>query len=509
MMSRWAIVGFGVLSGLVAGLALTLAQALARLWLGVAPPAELVGDRVAPLLSISQFFTLLRVFRGYDQLKQFGIGAGTLGQLAIAVLIGVGYAWLRARNARRSAVGLALVVGTVWLLAVAGLWPVLPTSYRGLPPGPARAVTMILMAASLALFAVTLAVALRLLTGRPAQSGAPSAARRALLTGGAGAGLALATGGVGTVLYRRATFDYDGTEYNGPGIQPIAPNDKFYVVTKNVIDPRVRASLWRLDIGGAVTRPRVLRLPDLRALPAVTQETTLMCISNPVGRGLESNALWTGVPLRDLIAQAGPTDGVVEVLLAAVDGYTDTFSIAKALEPTTLIAYEMNGEPLPQRHGFPARIIVPGLFGEKNVKWVTRIDLVTEETKGFYERQGWGPNFVIPTRSRFTEPNFAQPLRAGAPITLRGTALAGDRGIAKVEVSTDDGASWQQAALEYSSSPLAWVLWRYDWQPPQPGEYNLLVRATDRTGALQTAERRASPPQGATGYHRVTARVVP
>ncbi|MGH8886298.1 MAG: molybdopterin-dependent oxidoreductase [Egibacteraceae bacterium] len=506
-MTRGKTFGIGALCGLVAGLALTLAQALARLWLGVAPPAELLGDRVAPLLSIDQFFTLLRVFRGYDRLKQLGVGSGTLGQIAVAMLVGAGYAWLRARDTRRSASVLALAVGALWLLAVAVLWPVLPTSFRGLPPGPARLVTMLVMAASFALFAAVLAAALRPVTGRPAQAGAPSATRRALLTGGTGAGLVLATGGVGSVLYRQATFDYDGTEYNGPGLQPITPNDKFYVVTKNVIDPRVRASAWRLDVGGAVARPRTYGLADLRALPAVSQETTLMCISNRVGGGLESNARWTGVPLRDLITQAGPADGVVEVLLTAVDGYTDTFSIAKAMEPTTLVAYEMNGEPLPQRHGFPARIIVPGLFGEKHVKWLTRVDLVTEDTKGFYERQGWGPSFVVPTRARFTEPDLSRPLNAGVPVTLRGTALAGDRGVAKVEVSTDDGASWQQAALEYSSSPLAWALWRYDWQPAQPGAYGLLVRATDRTGAPQTAQRRPSPPQGATGYHRVTAHV--
>lgn len=506
-MSRWKTLGIGALSGLVAGLALTLTQALARLCLGVAPPAELLGDRVAPLLSIEQFFTLLRVFRGYDRLKQFGVGAGTLGQLAIAVLVGAGYAMLRAR--RRSASGLALVVGALWLLAMIVLWPVLPASFSGLPPGLARFVTMVVTAFSFALFAAVLAVTFRLMTGRSGRYSAPSVTRRALLVSGTGAGLALATGGVGSVLYRRATFDYDGMEYNGPGIQPITPNNKFYVVTKNVVDPQVRATLWRLTIGGAVDQPRTYDLADVRAMPAVSQETTLMCISNRVGGGLESNARWTGVPLRDLIAQAGPVDGVVEVLVSAVDGYTDTFSITKAMEPTTLLAYEMNGEPLPHRHGFPARIIVPGLFGEKNVKWVTRVDLVTEESKGFYERQGWGPSFVVPTRSRFTEPDLSRPLKAGTPVTLRGTALAGDRGVAKVEVSIDDGTSWQTAELEYSGSPLAWALWRYDWQPAQPGEYGLAVRATDRTGAVQTAQRRPSPPQGATGYHRVTARVVP
>ncbi|MBA3281848.1 MAG: molybdopterin-dependent oxidoreductase [Acidimicrobiia bacterium] len=325
--------------------------------------------------------------------------------------------------------------------------------------------------------------------------------------GGVGAGLALATGGLGTSLFRRSTFGYDGMQYSGPGIQAITPNDKFYVVTKNVIDPRVQAAQWRLGIGGLVDRPATYTFEDLRAMRTVVQETTLSCISNPVGGGLQSNAMWTGVPFRDLLDEAGPADSAVEVLVTAVDGYSDTFSLAKAMEPTTLVAYEMNGEPLPERHGYPARILVPGLFGEKNVKWVTNIELVDTDAKGFYEQQGWGPEFVVPTRSRFTEPDFAQPLVVGAMVTLRGTAFAGDRGVSRVEVSADDAKTWNNAELEYSSSPLAWVLWRYDWRPERMGEVPLLVRATDGKGDLQISEARDVAPQGATGLHRVMARV--
>ncbi|MGH8932148.1 MAG: molybdopterin-dependent oxidoreductase [Egibacteraceae bacterium] len=506
----------GALCGLVAGLLLTLAQALARLWIGVSPPAELLGDRVAPLLSIDQFFALLGFFGGYDQLKGFGVVAGTLGQLAVAVVLGIGFARLSARSQRdgsRPAKALAVATAVLWLVAVIVLWPVLPTSQRGLPPTPARIMTMLVMAATLALFAVALVVTFRLVIGRRRAEETPespppaSVARRALLAGGAGVGFALATGGVGRVLYQRSTFHYDGMEYNGPGIQPITPNPEFYVVTKNVVDPAFRPEVWRLAVGGAVAAQRALTFDDLRRLPSTVQETTLTCISNGIGGGLESNAMWTGVRLPDLLRDAGPADGVVEVLLTGVDGYTDTFSIEKAMQPTTLVAYEMNGEPLPPRHGFPARVIVPGLFGEKNVKWVTRIDLVTEEARGFYERQGWGPNFVVPTRSRFTEPDFSQPLKAGSLVTLRGTGFAGDRGVQQIEVSIDDGATWLQAQLEYASSPLAWVLWRYDWRPERPGEYALLVRATDRTGAVQTPEERPRQPEGATGYHRAMARV--
>ncbi len=510
---RWQVLGIGALAGLVAGLFLTLLQALARLWAGVAPPSELIGDRIAPLLPVEQFLTLLGFFGGYNQLKQVGIVGPTLGQLTLAAVLGIGYARLSVRSGstRRATRFLVITVALVWVAISAALWPVLSTSHSGLSPSLARLATILVLAATLALFVAALVLTFRWIDGgrqRQESTGdASPVTRRVVLAGGVGAGLAVTTAGVGTVLFRQATFSYDGMQLNGPGIAPITPNEKFYVVTKNVIDPRVHAPVWRLSIGGAVTQPRTYGFDDLRALPSVTQETTLTCISNAVGGGLQSNAMWVGVPMRDLITEAGPEDGVVEVLLRGVDGYTDTFAIAKAMEPTTLVAYQMNGEPLPERHGFPARVIVPGLFGEKNVKWVTRIDLVTEDAKGFYEQQGWGPSFVVPTLSRFTEPSFARPLKAGAPVTLRGSAFAGDRGVGGVEISVDDGATWQPAQLEYAGSPLAWVLWRYDWRPDRPGEYPLLVRATDQAGAPQDPRQRPSVPEGATGYHRVMANV--
>lgn len=514
-------IAVGALSGTVGALALTMVQALARLVLGVSPPTELIGDRVAPLLGIERFFSLLELFGGYDQLKAFGVGSATLGQLGVGLFLGVGLAWLRRRAVvqsgsdeagRRPLLILATVVGGLWLVSVIALWPVLGTNYRGLAPGSARLLTMVTMFISSALFTLVVWLCQRLVAGPgalPADEGGigSSVSRRTLVVGGAGAGLALATGGLGTALFRRSTFGYDGMQYSGPGIQAITPNDRFYVVTKNVIDPRVQASQWQLRIAGLVERSRSYTLDDLRSMPPIVQETTLSCISNPVGGGLQSNAVWTGVSLADLMREAGPKEGVVEVLVTAVDGYSDTFSLAKAMEATTLVAYEMNGETLPQRHGYPARILVPGLFGEKNVKWVTRIDLVDRNAKGFYEQQGWGPEFVVPTRSRFTEPDLAQPLRVGSTVALRGTAFAGDRGVARVEVSVDDGRTWNDAELEYAGSPLAWVLWRYDWRPQRTGELPLLVRATDGTGTLQLAEARDVAPQGATGLHRVTAQV--
>jgi len=248
-----------------------------------------------------------------------------------------------------------------------------------------------------------------------------------------------------------------------------------------------------------------LTLDDLMRLPGTSQETTLMCISNYVGGGLISNAIWRGVPLHQLLGMAGPRPEAVELVVHGADGYTDTIGMAKALDGTCFIAYGMNDEPLPPRHGGPARLLVPGRFGEKSVKWMTAIEVVAVDVKGFYEQQGWGPTFVIPTRSQFL--NDGIEARLGNVVDLRGWAFAGDRGISRVELSSDGGRSWQPALIEYPGTRLSWALWRLAWQPTQPGDYQLVVRAVDGQGDLQSDQYRDTTPDGATGYHAVAARV--
>ena len=521
----------GGLAGLVAALAMTLVLLLLRLGLGISPPPEMIPDRLAPMMSIEQLFALIGWFGGYDELKQFGVGSFLAGQLVVGTLLGAlyprfagdagGTAVAGGRGGSTGAPGrrgltfAALVVLVAWVATIALVWPVLGTSFRGLPPGTARIVTALGLLVAYGTYGAVFLLAYRAIvaSSRPTAqlangaAGASGAGRRAVIVGGVGLALAAASGLLLRRLYHLATFAYDGTRFWGP-LTPITPTNLFYVVTKNVIDPRVVPALWRLEIGGMVERPRTHGFEELAALPATTQQTTLMCISNGVGDGLMSNAEWTGVPLGALLEQAGPRPGVVEVLLHGADGYTDTFPLEKALDPTTLVVYAMNGEPLTENHGYPVRVIVPGLFGEKNVKWVTRIELVDRDVKGFYEQQGWGPDFVIPTRSRFFEPDFEQPIQAGAPVTLRGIVFAGDRGVSRAEVSLDDGQTWQDAPLEYPGTQLSWAIWRYRWQPRQPGEYRLVVRGFDGTGAPQPAEDVGIVPSGGRGYHRVAARVV-
>jgi DMSO/TMAO reductase YedYZ molybdopterin-dependent catalytic subunit len=331
--------------------------------------------------------------------------------------------------------------------------------------------------------------------------------------GGLAGLLALATGGLARFLFGRATVGpsgYDGLQVRGPRTEPVTPNEGFYVVTKNLIDPNVDGDLWRLEVTGAVDRPHTYEFGELSSLPPVEQVQTLECISNPVGGGLMSNAEWTGVPLRSLIEAARPNSEAKRVVLHASDGYVHVLPLAKAMEPTTLVAYRMNGVPLPHRHGYPARVLVPGTYGEVSVKWVDRIELTAEPVEGYYERQGWKP-FFVQTTSRFDRPRkrAAFSLRSTPVVELGGVAFAGDRGISGVEVSVDGGATWMEAGLDYAPSPLAWALWSSTWRPERPGEYLLSVRATDGRGMVQTSRERFVAPSGASGYHQVEVTIDP
>ena len=180
------------------------------------------------------------------------------------------------------------------------------------------------------------------------------------------------------------------------------------------------------------------------------------------------------------------------------------------MEPTTLLAYEMNGAPLPDRHGYPLRAIVPGYFGEKNVKWLTRLEVTDANAKGFYEKQGWGPDFIVPTRSRIDVPDGWSSFslsKLTAPIELKGIAFGGDRGVSRVEFSFDSGNTWSDAEIYYSGNPLAWSLWKTHWMPAVPGDYTLVVRATDGEGHVQKWDEGRGPFSGTAGLHTIGVRV--
>lgn len=521
-MKRWKIALSGLLGGFVAALLMTLVMAVLRYVWGLATPSELISDRMAPFIKLNLFSKLINVLHGYSHLKQLGAGGVVFGQLIVGALVGLVYAILaergRERNPQqsqsrgqdwRARAFLLLAVAGAWFLSLGLFWPVLGTDYKGLPPGKAAVATALGLLVSYAVYGWTLLASYRLmhLELRPGSATGQFSGRRAFFVGAFGVAAAFGLDILFRKFYRLATYSYDGMEYKGPDIQTITPNDKFYVVTKNNVDPNPIKDSWRLEITGMVEHPKTYTLEQLRALPAVEQETTLECISDQIGGGLMSNAIWTGVPLNKLIEAAGPKPGIQEVICRGVDSYTDNLSFGQAMNPHTLVAYEMNGVSLPPRHGFPARVLVPGQVGEKSVKWVTRIELADHNTKEFYERQGWGPDFTLNTHARFDSPKFDKPLFLGKPITLKGVAFAGSRGINQVEISADEGRNWEPAELTYKSSPLAWVFWKYNWRPRQAGEYMLVVRAIDGTGAIQPSKNTPPGPESATGYQRVKARI--
>jgi DMSO/TMAO reductase YedYZ molybdopterin-dependent catalytic subunit len=272
----------------------------------------------------------------------------------------------------------------------------------------------------------------------------------------------------------------------------------------------VNLEFWRLEVGGLVQNPATWRFQDLIGFDVHEQETTLMCISNGLDAGLISNARWKGLVLHDLIDQAAPLSNAARVRLHGVDNYADTIPLEKALDPNTLLAYEMNGETLPGRHGYPLRVIVPGYFGEKHVKWLTRIELAPADAKGFYETQGWGPDFITPTRSRIDVPNHESQFALGkliGPIEVKGMAYGGDRGVSRVELSLDDGATWSDAKITYPGTKLTWALWSYDWRPQKPDDYTLVVRATDGEGEVQDVDWERGYFSGVTGFHKIVAHV--
>jgi DMSO/TMAO reductase YedYZ molybdopterin-dependent catalytic subunit len=293
-----------------------------------------------------------------------------------------------------------------------------------------------------------------------------------------------------------------------PGLSPeITPNDKFYTVSKNVFrDPSVNERDWRLDVGGLVERPFALTYEELLGMPSSTQYFTLQCISNDIGGDLIGNALWRGVSLGDLLRRAGVRDGAVDVVLRSADDYHDSIPIAKAWQSDAMVAYEMNGVRLPQNHGFPARLLVPDIYGMKNVKWLTKIEVVDYDYQGYWMVRGWSDVATMNTTSRIDVPKNGSSLRSGRNY-VGGVAVAGQRGIQAVEVSTDGGATWAPAAVKPGLGPNAWVLWLYEWSLPEPGaETRVLVRATDGNGMLQDGTVRGSLPDGATGYHTITIR---
>ena len=490
---RAALRGFGW--GALAGLALVAVMYVAALFLGLRPLPQLLSG---PLLAVMPGFVFGFLI---DTLQHAGKVVEEAGLImAMIVALGVlGVAW--ALTSRRwHWEHLALAFGGVGWLAVAALiLPVSGAGFLGLNDGPA---TPLIWAALFAIYGVVLQMGFDV-------AGDADAGRRRLLST-----LPVTIGAVSLAVlsfrllpdWYRAVFNPPEAGLTGPSPE-VTPVQNFYVVSKNNSDPVVAGQGWSLSIGGLVDKPMRLSLTDLYDLPKTTEYVTLECISNNVGGDLMSTGSFTGVSLRDLLASASPQASATWAAFKARDGYAESLPMSLVQgAPEVLVAYQLDGAPLPTSHGFPARILIPGHYGMKGPKWLDSIELVDHESGGVWEAQGWDHNAVVKTTARFDVPGDGDIVKLGT-IALSGVAFAGSRGISKVEYSTDGGRSWTVADFKAPLSQLTWVLWHADWTPGGEGAYQLQVRATDGTGAVQSSKATPSYPNGAGGYHSIRINV--
>jgi len=292
------------------------------------------------------------------------------------------------------------------------------------------------------------------------------------------------------------------------GVAPwMTPNEQFYRIDTALAVPRVLPADWRLRVHGLVERELVLTYEDLVGRGLQEAWITLCCVSNEVGGSLISNARWSGVPLADLLAEARVRPGADAVLSTSADGWNAGTPLAALTDGrAAMLAVAMNGEPLPVEHGFPVRMVVPGLYGFVSAtKWVVDLEVTRfADFSAYWTQRGWSPRGPVKTESRIDVPHDGAQVQAGR-VAIGGIAWAQHTGIARVEVRIDDGA-WQDARLASVPNVDTWRQWAYAWDA-QPGRHRVAVRATDESGYTQTPERTGVVPDGATGWHTIVVDV--
>lgn len=485
-----ALLYYSLLASLCAASGSLLAR---RLW-SVQPLPEIAMSRIVQLMPPGLFEWGIQTMGGAAKALLFAI----LVSCEVAVLALIGYLWLRRvcsppstgslgavalrlvgpriRGVRGVGSPVAVLLVLVCLLSVFALGALLilevPSSLL------ARAARGPVL--TYALWAAGLYVARQLLL---AAGRRPDASRRLALASGAwGILTLLGLGGSVWALLGRSTLTRLG--WVAGRTPAITSTPRFYLVSKNVLDPTVDAVKWRLRVDGNVRHPLTYTLDELRALPVTEHLATMECISNPVGGNLISTASWKGVRLSELLDRAGVRAGAYDVVTMCADGYTESLPVSDARAPEVLLVFEMNGEPLVQKHGAPVRLQVPGLYGLKSSKWVERIRVVNEDYLGYWQKEAnWTDGGAVYMGCRIDHPPNNLAPREG--MLLTGVAYTGTRGVSRVEVSVDDGQTWQEATLEPALGKLTWRRWSYPWRPGAPGLHTVAARTYDGAGNAQ------------------------
>jgi DMSO/TMAO reductase YedYZ molybdopterin-dependent catalytic subunit len=278
--------------------------------------------------------------------------------------------------------------------------------------------------------------------------------------------------------------------------------DEFYRQQIRTI-PAIQQATWALWIGGLVTTPLSLTYQDLHLLPTVDLPCTIACAGNPPGGRWIGHAVWRGVSLNSILERVSANSEARYAHFLCADGYATSLPLERL--SAAILAFEMNGRMLPREHGFPVRVIVPGLYGYKMPKWIQKIELRDVPLAGFWEGRGWSETGEVQTTSAIYSPHSNESV--SGVVSLSGTAYAGARSVTMVEISVDGGA-WMPVPIS-ASMPHRWTGWQIDWTPPAPGEYHIRVRATDNSGFTQSEHASTKPfPDGAGGLHAIVVRVV-
>lgn len=299
-----------------------------------------------------------------------------------------------------------------------------------------------------------------------------------------------------------------GVQSPVPGVASwLTPNGDFYRIDTALSVPEINADDWELRVHGLVEQEVTLTFQDLLDADLIESHVTLTCVSNPVGGNLAGNAKWLGLPLREVLARARPKDGADMVLSRSIDGFSASTPLEVLQDGRdAMLAIGMNGEPLPLEHGYPVRMVVPGLYGFVSAtKWVVDLEVTRfADNKAYWTERGWSERGPIKTMARVDVPKSFAKVPAGK-VAVGGTAWAQTRGITKVEIQVDNG-EWVETVLADEASTVTWRQWSYEWDAT-PGPHYLKVRATDGTGEVQT-DRRADPvPDGASGWQSVMVTV--
>ncbi|MGH2697798.1 MAG: molybdopterin-dependent oxidoreductase [Actinomycetota bacterium] len=481
-----------------------MAVSTALMWLAsslfegvIFPPAALADVIIRTVPGdVSTFFI--------DALKHWALRLLILGVLAGSLIVGAEFLWRRSREGRLQTTETAVAIAVLGLAA----------SLASASGTGNLLLTIVLLAFSAAVYALV-ADSVYKASARSHDDSRRSALR--LGFGGAVA-LAFAGGALGWVARAFSGPDRDvvlvrpGTRESLPPKGDSFPDlsglpaevtsaEDHYVVDVNLIKPSVEVDGWSLRVFGRVDEELSFTFEELQESFEVVQEYSVMtCISNEVGGNLIGTSLWGGVRLRDVLDAAGVREGTVDLVLRGADGYSDSIPLDVAMNEHVLIAISQNGEPLTQAHGFPCRLRVPAIYGMKNVKWLESIELVETDYQGYWMERGWSDSAVVKTESRIDVLGEDGSATVGEETWIAGIAWAGERGISKVEVSTDGGGTWERALLKDPINERMWRFWAYRWTPSTAGDLEVVCRATDGDGNVQT-QREAEPhPSGASGY---------